>query len=61
MKKGFISMTVIYSFLLIFVFTLLTLLVLYSQKSRLVDSMTNEAKEQLYNDRENIYEEASGL
>ncbi len=48
MKKGFISITIIYSFLLIFIFTLLTLLVLYTRKSRLVDSISNEAKEQLY-------------
>lgn len=48
MKKGFISMTIIYSFLLLFIFTLLSLLVLYSQKSRLIDSIVFESKEQLF-------------
>ena len=48
MKKGFISMTIVYSFLLVFIFTLLAFLVLYTQKSRLVDSIVNEAKEQMY-------------
>ena len=48
MKKGFISMTIVYSFLLIFIFTLLALLLLYTQKSRLVDSIVNESKEQIY-------------
>lgn len=47
MKKGFISITVIYSFLLLFIFTLLTLLVLYTQKTRLIDTVVYEAKENL--------------
>jgi hypothetical protein len=50
MKKGFISMTIVYSFLLVFIFTLLAFLVLYTQKSRLVDSIVNESKEQLYDE-----------
>ena len=49
MKKGFISMTIVYSFLLVFIFTLLALLLIYTQKSRQVDSIVNEAKEELYN------------
>lgn len=48
MKKGFISITVIYSFLLIFIFTILMFLTIYTQKSRLVDSIVYEAKEQIY-------------
>lgn len=48
MKKGFISITVIYSFLLLFIFTLLTLLVLYTQKTRLIDTVVYEAKEEIY-------------
>ena len=49
MKKGFISMTIVYSFLLVFIFTLLAFLLLYTQKSRLLDSIVNESKEELYN------------
>lgn len=48
MKKGFISITIIYSFLLVFLFTLLLLLSLYTQKSRFVDSIVYEAKQQIY-------------
>lgn len=55
MKKGFISMTVVYSFLLIFIFTLLTLLVLYTQKSRLVDSIVLDLKEDIYAIANNSY------
>lgn len=54
MKKGFISMTIVYSFLLVFIFTLLAFLLLYTQKSRLVDSIVNEAKEQLYTNSPDI-------
>lgn len=53
MKKGFISITVIYSFLLLFVFTLLAMLTLYTQKTRLVDPIVAEAKESLYNLKSN--------
>ena len=55
MKKGFISMTIIYSFLLIFIFTLLALLVLYTQKSRLVDTIVYQAKDKI---EEKIYSDA---
>lgn len=48
MKKGFISITIIYSFLLVFVFTLLTLLAIYTQKTRLLDSIVYEAKQEMF-------------
>ena len=43
-KKGFISMTIIYTFLLLLIFTLLSMLVLYSQKTKTLNSMVQEAK-----------------
>ena len=47
MKKGFATMTIVYSFLIVFILVLLVLLSLYTQKSRLVDSIVSESKEQL--------------
>lgn len=47
MKKGFASMTIVYSFLLVFILTLLLMLALFTRKSRLVDSITMEAKDEL--------------
>ena len=47
MKKGFASITIIYSFLLVFILALLTLLALYMQKTRLVDSIVSSAKNSL--------------
>ena len=47
MKKGFASITIIYSFLLVFILALLALLALYMQKTRLVDSIVSSAKKSL--------------
>ncbi len=46
-KKGFISMTVVYSFLLIFLIIILSILGIYMQKSRLVDNIVIEVKAEL--------------
>ncbi len=47
MKKGFASMTIVYSFLLVFLLTLVSLLAIYTQKARFVDTIVENGKEEI--------------
>lgn len=49
MKKGIISMSVIYTFLILFVLTMTTILSSYIIRNNLVKEVINEAKEEIYN------------
>ena len=49
MKKGIISMSVIYTFLILFVLTMTTILSSYIIRNNLVREVINEAKEEIYN------------
>ena len=48
-KKGFISMTIIYTFLLLLIFTLLTMMLLYSQKTKIIDALVEGGKKNIGN------------
>ena len=48
-KKGFISMTIIYTFLLLLIFTLLTMILLYSQKTKIIDALVEGGKKNIGN------------
>ena len=49
MKKGIISMSVIYTFLILFVLTMTTILSSYIIRNNLVKEVINEVKEEIYN------------
>ncbi len=49
MKKGIISMSVIYTFLILFILTMTTILSSYIIRNNLVKEVINEAKEEIYN------------
>ena len=49
MKKGIISMSVIYTFLILFILTLTTILSSYIIRNNLIKDVINEAKEEIYN------------
>ena len=49
MKKGIISMSVIYTFLILFVLTMTTILSSYVIRNNLVKEVISEAKEEIYN------------
>ncbi len=49
MKKGIISMSVIYTFLILFILTMTTILSSYVIRNNLVKEVINEAKEEIYN------------
>ena len=49
MKKGIISMSVIYTFLILFILTMTTILSSYIIRNNLVREVINEAKEEIYN------------
>lgn len=49
MKKGIISMSVIYTFLILFVLTMTAILSSYIIRNNLVKEVINEAKEEIYN------------
>lgn len=49
MKKGIISMSVIYTFLILFILTMTTTLSSYIIRNNLIKEVINEAKEEIYN------------
>lgn len=49
MKKGIISMSVIYTFLILFILTMTTILSSYVIRNNLVKEVISEAKEEIYN------------
>ena len=49
MKKGIISMSVIYTFLILFILTMTTILSSYVIRNNLVKEVINEVKEEIYN------------
>ena len=49
MKNGIISMSVIYTFLILFILTMTTILSSYVIRNNLVKEVINEAKEEIYN------------
>ncbi len=49
MKKGIISMSVIYTFLILFILTITTILSSYITKNNLIREIIIEAKEEIYN------------
>lgn len=49
MKKGIISMSVIYTFLILFILTMTTILSSYIIRNNLIKEVINEAKEEIYN------------
>ena len=50
MKKGFISMTVVYTFLVIFLVLMTSFLSTYVNRNKLSDALVNEVKTALDND-----------
>lgn len=48
MKKGVISMSVIYTFLVLFILTMTTILSSYIIRNNLIREVINEAKEEIY-------------
>lgn len=46
-KKGFISMAVIYSFIIVFVLLIVSLLSLYAFRNNVANGLINEVKEEL--------------
>lgn len=46
-KKGFISISIIYSFLILFLLIMFSILISYSNRISMVSSIVNEAKEVL--------------
>ena len=49
MKKGIISMSVIYTFLILFILIMTTILSSHIIRNNLVKEVINEAKEEIYN------------
>lgn len=47
MKKGFISMAVVYSFLIVFLVIMLSLLTTYVNRNNYINRVVNETKEYL--------------
>ena len=48
MKKGIVSMSIIYTFLIVFLIMLTGMMADYLVKSNMVDAIINEAKEEIY-------------
>ncbi len=46
-KNGFVSMSVVYGFIIVFIILMLSLLTSYSMRNRLVSSQIDEVKEEL--------------
>lgn len=48
-KKGFVSISIIYSFLILFLLLMLSIIASYSNRLNLLSSIVEEAKTNIYN------------